>query len=473
MTVKQLYLTIALSVCALWLAATATADTAPPLVVEQEEFARLNQQFQRFTADFYPKYARLLTPIIYQTPEQLDAAVEQHLVNKEPLLATAVLHANLPLIKTHINNPKVIDYITLLLDQNEWQSANALFALAQEEGSKTLISNLAYLVARYHFERNDWQRTLELLNGITADLPQERSQHALLLQGIALQQLKKHRDAIKFYDKIQAPSQHYVLARLNMAIANIRQDWWTDAHIIIEDLLKHPLVTRDDAMIDRLHTTLGYSFLQQRFYRNAREVFRNVGQNSVYANQALLGIALAAGHQEDYIGALNAARLLKEKQEPDSTVDEAYLLLPYFYEKLQQPATASAAYDEAVQYFTNHINAINTTMLIDLPGFRKQHHFDGNHRLHLQNQLIDIPKHVPRSFMHSYQQLGHYQSHVDRLGDKQLSLQFSRLMDDYALALYHLTHKALDGRISQLTHYLNQSRYSIARLFDTHEAVNP
>ncbi len=470
MTICSRYFIIALLACLLLSTASLAAPTAAP---QSTEFERLDQQFQQFTAGLYSKHAPSLAPTIFETPEQLKTAVAQHLANKEPLLAAAAVHTNLALVQAHINHPAAIDYIALLLDQNAWQAASALHALAQEEGSKALISNVSYLVARHHFERNDWQRCIELLDGITADLPQARAQHALLMQGIALQKLKQHRDALKFYAKISSTSPYYVQARMNMAVANIRQDWWTDAHIIINDLLKDPAVAGDVQTQDRLYTMLGYSFLQQRFYRNARESFRNVGQDSIYAHQALLGIALAAGHQDDHIGALNAARLLKDSHKPVLPVDEAYLLLPYFYEKLQQPATASAAYDEAVQYFTNHIAAINAVLQIDLSGFRQQHQVERDQRLHFQNQSIALPKRMPRAFLHHYQQLDQYRAPLAALADPQLSRQFTQLEDAYAAALYTLTHEALNERISQLSHYLNQSRYSIARLFDTHEAIKP
>lgn len=460
--------------CLLLLCAAATAaDAGQPASPTEAELDELDKQFWQFTAGFYPHHARATRLAVYKSPQELDAAITAHITNKEPTQAVAVITANLPLIKKHIENPKVIDYITLLLDQNDWQTASTLFTLIKEEASKTLVANVAYLFAGYYFERNKWPQVLEQLNGIIADLPQDRSHHALLMQGIALQRLKKHREAIKLYEKIPATSKYYVTARLNMAVANIRQDWWTDAHTIINNLLKHPVLAQQEETIDRLYTTLGYSFLQQQYYRNSRDAFRNVGQNGSYANQALLGIALTAANQDDYIGALNAVRLLKEKTVPDLPVDESYLLMPYFYEKLKQHTTASAGYDEAVQYYTNRINALSAAMQADVTSFRKLLSFDNKQRLHYQNQIIDIQNFAPRAFIHNYQLLSQYRPYLDKLADKKVEQEFARLDSSYAGALHKYMRVALDERINQLTHYMNQSRYGIARLIDKPEAATP
>ncbi|MBI3560599.1 MAG: hypothetical protein HY080_02635 [Gammaproteobacteria bacterium] len=460
--------TLILGVCSSFCnAAKGVAATTPKSTATV--FEDLNRHYYQFSAEFYAAYLRQQKPPGYKTVEQLDSAVSTLTKNNQPIEATALVVQNIALIKKNIDNPKTLDFVELLLEQNEWKSAENLFSAVKEDGSKGLISNVNYLTAQYFFVRSQWNAVLSNLEGISGDLPRERQYHALLMQGIALQHLKKHRPALGLYEKIPPASKYYTPARINIAIADIRQDWWTDAHVEINTLLASPSMRNHYDTSDRLYTILGYSFLQQQYYRNSRDAFRNVGVDSPYANQALLGIALTAANQDDYIGALNAVRILKGKKSLDLSSDEAYLLMPYFYEKLQQPATASAGYNEAIQYYESRINGINQLLQTDATAFIKGITFNGEQSLSLQNNAIDTANRCPVAFVTEYLSLTQYKQLVAKLNQQKLSQSIATLETQYTAQLQEIVTAALRERISFLTDYMNQSRYGIARLLDKTE----
>src|SRR5690606_31020616 len=183
------------------------------------------------------------------------------------------------------------------------------------------------------FERKAWDKAQQYLSAIEVQnaLTKAESDYTSIMRGIILQMHKKHRESVKHYDSITDTSDYYTYAQLNKAIAFIRQGWWTDAHIAINDALKKNTPKKLTELNNRLYLVLGYSQLQHEFYRDARQTFRNIALDSQYVNRALLGIGLCALHQGDFVGALNAFKLLQSKQQDDIFVTESYLLLAFVY----------------------------------------------------------------------------------------------------------------------------------------------
>jgi len=446
---------------------------AATAVVNAEDPAdKLEKQFQQFSAEFYVQYIQHEVIPPYNALDQLNARVKGYIKNKTPIPAVANILNNYSLVAKNPNNPIIVDFIAILLDQNEWQTANKLYTLVKEEADKNLIANVSYFFAKYHFARNKWQLTLDILEGVANDLPPDRNHHALIMQGISLQRLKDHRTSLSYYEKIPSSSKYYTVARLNMAIAYIRQDWWTDAHTILEGLVKNPKVLSHEETVDRLYTVLGYSFLRLQYYRNSRDAFRSVGLNSHYTNRALLGIALTAANQEDYIGALNAVRVLKEKSTIELPVEEAHLLTPFFYEKLKQHATATTGYNEAINFYEQRIQEINRLIGLDTSTYKTVVSFDAQQKLFIDKFAVDISAKAPESFTNNYQLLVAFRPFVDKFAASRLTQEYHQTETTYATALQKFVHTVLNERIEHLTSYMNQSRYGIARLYDNKESAN-
>ncbi|NOX43568.1 MAG: hypothetical protein GXP19_07540, partial [Gammaproteobacteria bacterium] len=284
--------------------------------ISLSDIDKLNRRFQDFSSDFYKTLARQQgkdkIPTYAQLSQLHDAT--QKLEEKNRHIETiALIINNLTLIKNNTDVPSISYFLRLLLEHNEWHSAIDLFKNIEQNSNKIILSNAKYAFAKYYLKRQKWQRTLEYLEGIIADIVTDDAHYALLIKGISLQNLKKHRQAIKVYESIPNTSKYYAYATLNKAVAYIRQDWWTDAHLAINEILQQHRETVSNEMANRLFVVLGYSLIRKEYYRNARDSFRFVNLNSQYANQALLGLTLTAVNQNDYIGAINAANILKEK----------------------------------------------------------------------------------------------------------------------------------------------------------------
>ncbi len=377
--------------------------------------------------------------------------------------AILLLYHNQPTLNNNIDNKQVFEFIDLLLSNNEWHLASVLYEAIEYEGDKSLLATVKFLFAKYHAQRHEWKQVHGLLRGITTELASENADYANLLNGSALQYLRQHRQAIDSYKKIPATSRYYSYAKLNSAIANIRQGWWTDAQIAITDYLASSGKDNRDEMVNRLNLVLGYALLQREYYRDARNAFRQVGLESRYTNRALLGIGLTATSQGDFVGGLNALSILKDKKTFDLSVDESYLLVPYVYEKLQQELTVSASYTEAMNYYQQRIDKLKQ-MLKSPIDFSSVTYDVSTSILISQQTSLDYGKHYPRSFLNNYRLLQKYASLAK---NKTLKKNIDKSLQTHALVFQQIMKHLLELRLEYLKSYLNQSRYGLARLYDS------
>jgi len=444
----------------------------------QDEIALLiastEQKHQLFSANFQ---AFLLTQPQWSSEKQrqmepLLSAVKQHIAKNNSTLAANTIFNNMALLNEHYDDRNIPYFISILLNQNDTKTAKVLFELINHKGDQTLISNITYRFAIFSFRQNKWQKTLQLLDGIMNDLVDEDYQHALLMQGISLQKLKKHRDSIAYYKKIEPTSTYYLSARLNIAIANIRQGWWTDAHITIQNSLKSAEAAKQEETLNRLYLTLGYSLLSQKNYRDSRDYFRNISVESLYANRALLGITLAAANQNDFVGALNSAQILKERQTYELPVDESRLLTPYYYEKLQQPTTASAGYLEAINYYQKRITEMQT--LIDSKIELENHPINTgiNITLEIDNNPINFSADYPDYFFENYLNLKSSGKYLEDTDNEEIKIEYQQLDNKYKTIIVKIIRNILRKRVEQLNSYMGQSRFGLARLYDNNLVDN-
>lgn len=380
--------------------------------------------------------------------------------------AVTLLKTHLALVKNNIDNKAMFSFISILLKFNDRKTAEELYQQATNEADKSLVSYISYLFAKYYLARNNWTQTIALLKDIIIDLPENDANYAYLMHGIALQHLKKHRDAVQYYEKISKTSQYYAYGQLNLALAYIRQNWWTDAHLIIKNVINDKSIIKSEEFVNRLYLVLGYSLLQQDYFRDSRNAFRHISQDSQYANRALLGISLTAASQNDYIGSLNLLSILKNKSSLDLSVDESYLIIPYVYSNLKQYLTASASYTEALTYYQGRIDAI-ALLLNEHAAFQAKDMNDPKGIFIIKNNVIDLSEQYPESFFDNLR-IAESLAEADISGS--LKTKITALNQHAQKMLNEMIDDALKTRKDNLNSYLNQARYGLARMYDTNQS---
>jgi len=423
----------------------------------EDEFKTLSSAFYQDSSSYSADSLQEITSI-----EILLKDVNKLKNANQPIAAIQLIYYNIDTLKDNADTKDIFEFMQLLLDQNEWNLANTLFRAIKNDGDKSLLATVQFIFAKYHAQRNEWKQVNKLLKGITTELSEENAAYANLLNGTALQRLKKHRKALVYYNKIKPTSQYFRYAQLNSAIANIRQGWWTDAQIKIKTLLKNSNKENQDELTNRLYLVLGYALLQREYYRDARDAFRNIGLNSQYTNRALLGIGLTATSQGDFIGGLNALTILKDKKTYDLSVDESYLLVPYVYEKLQQEMTVTTSYSEAMNYYQQRIELLDDITVQHL-NFSKTKYIKKTMSLVIEKNSFDYGSKYPKSFIENYQHIIDFKAYTS---NSKIKRKTQKLISKYDSTYQKIIADLADKRKESLKSYLNQSRYGLARLYD-------
>lgn len=430
-----------------------------------EQIQILEEKFKTLSTEFYQdktSYANVSQQTITDI-DQLLNEVNRLINSNRSNAAIQLLYFNKETVNNNLDHKAVFTITKLLLENNEWNLANKLYQGINDEGDKSLLPTIKFIYAKYHAKRNEWSQVNTLTQNIITELSPENAAYAYLLNGSALQHLKKHRQAVENYNKIPASSQYHTYAQLNSAVANIRQGWWTDAQNTINDLIKKTHKNNSDELINRLYLVLGYALLQSEYYRDARDAFRHIGLNSRYTNRALLGIGLTATSQGDFVGGLNALTILKDKKTFDLSVDESYLLVPYLYEKLQQELTVAASYTEAMNYYQRRIERLNN-ISNQHTDFSTIEYDEDSSIFIIQNNSLDYGKQYPESFIHNYQQLIKLSSISN---NKKLKKKIDALISKHDNVFQLILIELITQRKEYLKSYLNQSRYGLARLYDS------
>ncbi len=418
------------------------------------EFDALHRETSALAHMYYKEAARELKGTFYikRSVSDLKKAVVKLAKNEQHALANAVILANFPLIKKHIDSREMPIFLAQLLNHNIWKSAQELANEALRNGRYRTQSKTNYLLAEYYFSHDNLKKSIEHLTAIESSKPltQNERDYATLIFGISLQRKKQHRKALKIYEKIESTSDYYGHSRLNMAIGYIRQGWWTDAEIAIADALLQKPPEELKEINNRLLLVLGYSQLQHEFYRNARKTFRKVGLDSRYMNRALHGIGLCAISQKDYPGAINAFKHLQSNEQEDVSSLESYLLVPYTQNRMGELDQAAAGYSEAVVFYEIKARELEASVSIR----------EANPKLPLNDaelaSLSDIAKKTHR-MLH---ELDAQSSRVST----QKKIQTLKLKLNRALSAEWV--RSTQEKADNLKSYLSQSQYGLAKLYD-------
>lgn len=449
---------LTLLLCALYISVSAAAP------ITQPSSSQLDTDYQRITTRAYRELTKknplfaLPQPKIKTLLRQVERADQENNVE----LTVGLIAANLHLLQKDFDAEAAQRLTRLLLKHHAVGLANEVLEITRQGNDDYALARQDFEFAKYLAAHENWQAALSHLNAIDIanTLPRDTADQAFILLGAALQDQKKHRDAINYYERIKPESPEYRVAQLNLAVAYIRQDWWTDTHIAINRALKKN-DNKKDELTNRLYTVLGFSQLQHGFYRDSRESFRNVHLKSIYSNRALLGLGLAALHQEDFIGALNAFNHLKQRDANDVSVSESYLLSAFALMQLKQSKTASASYTEAITFYEQK-SAYYQALISTLNDKAKT--LSARQQQDIKREAVGSLRIV---------KLASQQEQLEQLAAHPLSTATKKAVDqiEFLIAQEYraqvqqlLTHKqaAIDS-------YLSQARFGLARLFDAND----
>lgn len=398
---------------------------------------------------------------VEMTPE----ALAEMLLSGQPTIDKILLiRANIQVVLKHINGPYTKDILNFLYDNNDTATIKALTDHLKQRGTPSTIMTNYFLLAKYYNSRSNWKGVRAALSGLDLKELAELDQHYYhLLMGYALQQIKEHRKAYKYYQQIPKTSPYYAHAKLNEGTAYLRQGWWTEAHIEFNRAIQSLVGPADQQFRDRLLVVLGFSQLHNEFYRDARETLRKVTLNSAYTNKALMGLGLAAAYQEDFAGSINAFRILSTKPSQDISVDEAVLLLAKAYEETKDTASASLAYQHALAYYTEKTLLLNS-LVTELDRSQSSQVASVIQSFNERSPaLFGKQEFVPPFFIANYHLLISIQNQPL---SGAIKARVDSLQIRYQNQLKAMVRENLELRLAIINSYLSQAKFGVAKLYD-------
>lgn len=439
---------------AMALSASALADIEP---------AQLESDFQQLSSEVHRKLARDLDSCPSGLNELLASSD-----SLQPRLQTGclLLHLQQSDAADSINDPAQL--AQLLLSRHLHQPLKDLAERESVQRQQRLVTQLQFSLARHRFETGDAQEADALMQALSNRyaLTEDQRQYLHLTRGLKHQQVGEHRAAIKLYEDFEPGHAYHAQARTNLAIAYLKQGWWTDAHQEIESLLsgyeKDPQSLPDDEFANRLRVLLGLSQLQQGFYRYASDSFRSIQKNSRYVAHAWRGLGLTALYQEDYPRALNAFLHLKEHNHP--ALPEGPFLVGFTYDQMHSLALAQASYTEAVIDYQTRIADIDQRLAqLDTASWRPEQPPSEQRE---PMALTFSQNNAENNQWQQYRELQALQAALpdqgferERDAIRQLRHEYRRLMADNYRA-------QLEQRKAHLQSYLSQSQFGLATVYD-------
>lgn len=420
---------------------------------------KLDNQYQQLVEEIYLEEANHAAS--FSDLELLWNEYQKNISKGNIAKSKGIIVANINLFSVQPDHALVNAFVDDLMQQNERQLAETIYGKIESANASDSLSYLNYFFAKYYARQRDWLQVNQLLSQIPINLAGKDADHAYLLQGLSRQFLKQHRQSIESYGSISRNSDYFVHARLNTALANIRQGWITQARSIINKLIPVSRSLEKNELTNRMFVVLGYALLQQEYYRDAREAFGNVEPDNTYTNRALFGTALSAISQGDLQAGLNAVNLLKQSNRDDLSRDEAYLLVPYIYERLDEKLLVEDSFSTAINHYQARILELESLKNLSL-NFTKMNLEDSG-ALILQGLELAFSQQHPAFLFTNRHNLYRLSSEVS---NTDFSHRISSLADQHDRLLNEIVTSLIDQQIAYLESYLNQVRYGLARHYD-------
>lgn len=432
--------------------------------------AQLDEMYQSTLNDFYNKLLKK-QKIGKQNIDELanlpNLSQEIGQSGQLPMAAAKNLHrlrANTATVYENLYGKSLKNILEFLYQVNDTATIQKLTDKINSQATPTEKSLNYFLQAKYYHEREHWFGVNAALRHVNAkELPSADAHYSDLLRGYALQEQKKHREAVIYYKSIPENSPYFKYAKLNEGLAYMRQGWWSEAHYEFQKAINALDADEHREFVNRMRVVLGFSQIHHEFFRDARKSLRKVTLDSSHTQKALIGIGLAAAYQEDYVGAVNAFKRVTQSNVSDINVDEAYLLVPAVYQEQDENALALEAYEAAKLYYQKRLadlrqakDNLNKDNSTSIPQLLKTTASRGD-EIYGEKDLI------PHYIIDNYFLILAFDQYASELGFK---YDFSALEKKYENSLKALVISNIELREELLKNYLSQARYGVAQLYD-------
>ena len=296
----------------------------------------------------------------FEALERLDAEIAQHYGVDEPRLDS--LHH-------HIKNAEFDVGDFELRYRMHHRAGRAIKAVLEGDVEETVRNEAAFRLARIHFQKDQPQDALQVLEGVDGRIPENIRDDVEFLRANVYMALGRPADAVDVLRRLQDSQGLQGFSTYNLGIALLQDGRQQEA---IEQLDKAGQVKGADrdtlAIRDKSNLVLGTLLFESSEFGPAERSLDRVRLDGPFSNQALLRVGWADASAEKYERALVPWSILSEREATDAAVQEALLALPYAYSRLNVHGRAAVLYGRAVETFGNELEKLDASVSSILEG---------------------------------------------------------------------------------------------------------
>ncbi|MBT8136108.1 MAG: hypothetical protein KJO54_03735 [Gammaproteobacteria bacterium] len=261
----------------------------------------------------------------------------------------------------------------MYLAYGQQNQAEDIFARLLEKRASEEVQQQARLqLARSHYERGAYRRTVALL--AERNWNKDSADQARALAAQAMLGLNLHGKAADLLRDLRG-TPDAAFARYNLGVALAGQGEFDQAARQLERVGsmrvrgKRGLFGRkrnDDSVMpalrDKARLALGYAQIRNGLPDAALETLEDVRIDGPYASASLLGAGWAAAEMQRFDIALNAWRVLQQRDPADPAVQEAWFAVPYALGELNAHGAAAEAFEDSIAAIEDEDRALTAAI---------------------------------------------------------------------------------------------------------------
>jgi len=286
--------------------------------------------------------------------ERLDAEIAQHYRVDERQLDS--LHH-------HIDHAEFSVGDFELYYRMHHRAGRAIRAVLQADVPEPVRNEAAYRLAKIHFQKGQPEEAMHALVGIQGEVSQPLRDDIEFLRANVHMALRQPSEAVSVLSELQRSEDLEGFATYNLGIAYLQDGQNEEA---LSQLERAGRVSGSNpellAIRDKSNLVLGTMLFEGENFDLAQRSLDRVRLRGPFSNQALLRAGWADASAENFERALVPWSILAERAPTDAAVQEALLVLPYAYSKLDVHGRAALLYGEAVETFGSELEKVDASI---------------------------------------------------------------------------------------------------------------
>lgn len=220
-----------------------------------------------------------------------------------------------------------------------------------------------FFLAKIWFQRGYHEKSIQALDFIEGELPENLQREALVMQSQILIDAGEYDRAIALLQNWKGKTEWASYAKFNVGVALVRSGRMDEAQVLLNDLGNlNPFNEELSSLRDKANLALGYALLQDGQPMAAKIPLQRIRLEGPFSNKALLGVGWADAETENYRRALVPWMELRSRDLLDSAVQESMLAIPYAMSQLDSVSQAADHYLNAIEAFYEEANRLDRTI---------------------------------------------------------------------------------------------------------------